>query len=321
MRCATPSVSLGLDMLTRSDSVDSTGTMETTVIDIKPPQPHISYSQLDMYRRCSMQYYFRYILGQKDRPGLALSLGKAGHAALESNARRTMKTGAPMPLVELTDKFSDAYDAATNELEPSDLDPDENLGHTKDGAVQTLRVYHKDVAPNFRPALVEHEFNLDLSKLFELEYPIKIVNGRIDYITITDDIDDYKWAGKAKNQNEVNLTPQLTLYDLVYLATFGVEAKSLGLTVMLPPGKSLRDPTPARVQQLNRAPEYMTPEAKAGRRLRLVHQLSTTTRAIDQGIFQPTDNPIVCGWCGYRDKCQFSLTKQDWQAIAIRQKT
>lgn len=326
MRSATvPTILQGsLDTLTVPDSVGNTPSIDTELtIDTttdKPLPPHLSFSQLDMYRRCSMQYYFRYIKGMKDRPNLALTTGKAGHAALEANGRRTQKTGAPMPLVELTDKFSDHFDAEASQLESSDIQPWENADHSKDSAILTLKVYHAQQAPTFRPALIEHEFNLDLNKLYELEHPIKIINGRIDYIDINDGIGDYKWTGKAKNQNDIDLSPQLTLYDMVYLATFGIEAKSLAFMLMLPPGKSLRDPAPARAMKMERSPEFMTPSVKIARRERLVHMLSTTTKAIDAGIFQPSDNPITCSWCGYRDKCQFNLAGSDWQAIAIRQK-
>lgn len=50
--------------------------------------PHLSVSQISMYLRCSLQYWFRYIQGIKAPPNLKLTVGKAGHEGLEFENRQ-----------------------------------------------------------------------------------------------------------------------------------------------------------------------------------------------------------------------------------------
>ena len=67
---------------------------------------HTSYSQMSMYLRCSMQYFFRYILHLKDKLKVSLSIGgwnDGNNSAFESFAAssggRTTFTNAVMGLI------------------------------------------------------------------------------------------------------------------------------------------------------------------------------------------------------------------------------
>lgn len=303
---------------------------ELTVADFTTgptPKPHTSFSQIDTYKRCSLQWYYRYILGQKSPPGLALARGKAGHAALEYNARKKISTGADAPLADILDKFSDAYDAETNDADLI-VNPDQSIGATKDLTVETIRVYRNTVAPSRFPLKVEHAFELDIPASEAYEHPIKIINGRIDLIEIDPDlalaylaepsskpptrIVDYKYSKFAKKTADADMSWQLTLYDIVINeATGGRDVASLGFMTLQEPTKTL----PARITETLRSPEEMEPGQRQKRRDRLIHVLRTTQKAIDAGIYLPTDNPMICGWCGYRQSCQSSLAKTDWTTI------
>lgn len=277
--------------------------------------PHTSFSQLSTYMQCSMKYYYRYVAKKPERSSLALRTGSAGHAALEWNDRLKIKSGEDRPLAEVIDKFSDFYDAETSMLEPDEIKPDEDVGKNKDANIETIKVYHKAIAPKVRPIMVEKEFNIELGGLDQNQYPLKIVNGRIDLIT-TEDILDRKWTRRMKSQSEVDMSYQLTLYELWYRMTYKELPKQVGLQVFVPATTK----TPARVQNLMRSPDQSPLPQRQARWRQLVHTMRTVQRGIDQGIFIPVNDPMKCAWCPYRKVCQYSLAKNDLDAIAMIQR-
>jgi putative RecB family exonuclease len=292
---------------------------DVTPQDEDRPQtrPHTSFSQLDQYRRCSLAYYFKYVEGKRGPMNLNLARGKAGHTAVEANYRPKIKTGKDIPLPQLLDVFSDAFDAQTSEIAAEDILPGENLGTSKDETIETLRVFHKKVAPAVTPLIVEFPFDLNIPATEDWEYPIKIVNGRIDLVAM-DSIDDFKFPAsrRAKSQPEVDMSWQLTLYDQAFHQTTGMWSRGLGFASFVPP--SSREP--ADVKIIRRSPAELEPAQRQRRIDRLIHSLRTTQKAIDHGIFIPADNPMVCARCDFRKTCQSSLAKDDFAAIAIREK-
>ncbi|HEX9016813.1 MAG TPA: PD-(D/E)XK nuclease family protein [Chloroflexota bacterium] len=285
-----------------------------TIIDgNEPPRvavPHISFSQASMYLRCSMQYYFRYVLGLKERPKLALGIGKGGHSALEFNSRHKIKTGADLATSDLLDAASTFIDMETADLSKSDLNG-EDKGEAKDRAIAAIQVYRVRDAEAVHPAGVEVEFNLDLN--VPNEEPIRIINGKIDLITTDAGVEDYKFVGQARSQTEVDFSPQLTLYGKVFTTLTGKVPSKTGYRMFLP--GSTRTPPDTRV--IYRDPALMTPQAQQSRFERLAFQFRQVERGIRTGLFMPTDDPKVCSWCGFRERCQSSLVT-DFEAARLR---
>lgn len=298
---------------------------------------HISFSQISMWQRCSLQYYYRYIEGWKERPSLNLARGKAGHAAVEHNLKSKMKTGEDVPIDVMLDVFSQEYDHELSGFEDTDLMPGENIGKTKDDTVKVLATYRHEEAPLMIPKMVEAEFSIEVPAP-EDGHPIRPVIGRMDLIgdrdpslaaeyginlDILDPINqtrfsaviDHKFVTRlSKTQADIDLSDQLTLYDMV-MAKSGLPTDRLGFELFIPPLKTQK----ARIVQLLRDPNMMTPEVRQQRHDRLIYKIQTIERAIAYGIFVPTDDPKVCGWCGYKDRCQKSLVKDDYDALALRQ--
>ena len=304
------------------------GLDSTTIAELmSPPRPvtlddvttektkveHLSYSQLSMYLRCGMQYYFRYILGIKTPPELAPSAGTAGHDAVEADSKRKIRTGASMPLDELLDYFSGVYDMRVRDVEEK---PDEDKGRTKDEIVNGLSVYTETVAPKVLPIIVEHKFTLDMPGKHR---PIRPIIGRIDLVTHRLGIWDNKFitTRRGKSQLEVDISPQLTTYDAAFEQQTGKPASEVGIIQFKPPGRDVLR-YPAEVTMIKR--KAMTPEQRQDRIARTAYQFETAEAGIAAGIFIPTDNPMTCGWCGYRDRCQSSQVT-DYEAMQIRNAT
>lgn len=294
-------------------------------------EPHLSFSQISMYLRCSMQYFFRYKLGMKDRPKVSMAIGKGGHSALEKNMKRKIKTGIDSPVEEVVQWASDFMDQELSELPPSEMENDAAAGETKDRFLAATRIYQTRDAPAIMPVGAEIEFSLDLNEYQPeaAEEPIRPVKGFIDLIY--DDtktiivhepglvrlaIEDYKFVSRKRGQAEVNLSPQLSLYALVLKKASGFWPTKLGYRQFHPGNKT----TGPDVVPLLREPEHMTPQALDGRLRRLAFQFRKVEEGIKAGIFIPTDDPQTCSWCGYRDRCQASLV-DDFQAASIRAAT
>lgn len=276
-------------------------------------KPHVSFSQLSMYLRCSMQYYFRYIVGLKEPPKLPLAIGKGGHSALEYGGRYKMKNGVDLAVPDMLDIASTFIDIESEEVEA----PASEKGEAKDRAVAAIRVYQTRDAAAVNPAGVEVEFNLDLNDPDEPNIePIRIVNGKIDIITTDTGVWDYKFVGQARSQNEVDLSPQLSLYGKVFRVLTGRYASKTGYQMFLP--GSTRTPPDSRA--IYRDAALMTPEKQEARFQRLRFQFQQVEKGIRTGMFMPTDDPRVCSWCGYRDRCQSSLV-DDFEAARLRGET
>lgn len=281
-----------------------------------PKRAHTSFSQLDLYKRCSLRYYLKYIRKLPERPALNLARGKAGHQALETDHRVKIKTGENISTEQLLDTFSDAYDAFTHELEPSDLEPGEDIGKNKDATAATLHFYSIKVGPKIQPRLVEWEFNLDLAPTEDYPEPIRIVNGRIDLLDASGIYDNKfpKSSRGVKSQTAVDLSWQLTLYDEVFSSQLNLEVPSLGLIQFVPPDTK----NGAVVKTVRRSDEEMEPAQRERRRARLRHVIRETERSIKAGIYMPADDPLTCSYCPYRTQCQSSLAKDDFATMSVR---
>lgn len=295
-------------------------------------RPHFSFSQLSMFLRCSMQYYFRYVLGLKERPNLNLTRGIAGHKALEINARHKMTTGEDQTSEEIIDNFTTHFDKKFTELTPEDIEPGEDPGKEKDLTIEVLRTWRlkPEHAASITPKAVELEFTMPLPVSDEFPEEIKPITGRIDQInerarivtpngkpvTRTEVLDEKFPARKPSNtQDLVDLSDQLTMYDMV-LTNANVPTADLGMEHFIPPTKTLGP----RIERTYRSLRLITPEARATRQQRLLYKLRQAARQIAAGIFIPTDDPRTCSWCGFRDRCQLSLVKSDYDALLIRNK-
>lgn len=279
----------------------------TPVNKTKDKDPHWSFSQLGMYLRCGMQYYFRYVKGLKMPPGLPLASGKAMHEALEYNGKHKMSKGIDMPVADLNDVLVSSHDKFVKELEDVDK---KGAGKDKDESLGTLGLYRRTQAPHIEPIAVEHPFRIELpvSDGDEQDNYIPVIGYVDSYAAITDPrpgptrgktiiaLEDFKKVARKRGQSEVDLTPQLTLYDYVFNLQTDAMTDVVGYRML---GYNKDGPFSQ--------PIYRTPqpkEARVARWHRLLNQFKRVQEAVAKGVFIPVDDPKVCGWCGYRDICQ-----------------
>lgn len=272
---------------------------------------HLSFTQITMYLRCSMQYYFRYVLGIKTPPEIPLASGKGLHAALEWNARHKMKTKEDMPLDDLKDMTADMLDIELNEIEGQAAEK----GEAKDESIAQVALFRLRDAPSIQPLAVEYPFTLIIPGDDEYPDPPLPVIGFVDTYSELDRprsnpggtarviaLEDYKRVNQKRNQLEVDLTPQLTLYDMVFFEQTGALPDVIGLRQFTHTKKD-----GAAVTPIYRSPELMEPTVRFLRWERMKQQVRRVQDAIRKGVFIPTDDSKTCSWCGYRQMCQYSL--------------
>ena len=259
---------------------------------------HLSPSQVKMYWRCGMQYYFRYVLGIKSPPTVAMVEGTTHHLTFEKNNKHKIKTGLDYKLKLLTEFFADKFDVEQKAVSRRGWGL---AGDRKDSVINRARgmlnVYLSSTAPNLTPEIAE----------VDVEYVI----GGVKVVGVVDvagkmregkgnvrGVFDYKTSGRKKSDDEVSGEIALAHYGWAALDFM----KGFDLKLHLPVVgfiTLLKSSTPSVHVQLipltiSRIKWYR-------------HQVIAVANAISLGSF-PIRNSV--GWecsdkyCGYWSRCR-----------------
>ena len=266
---------------------------------------HLSPTSLGMFRRCPRQFYRRYILGEKERPGEALVIGSFMHRALEFNYRQKIESWEDKPLSEVIEYLEDA--AVPKVMEEAggagevrwdyETDPTKALDHARSDAVRITSAYHHTVVPRIQPALVEEKFEWWPESL-----PVPII-GYLDTVTVDARIVDTK-SGK---QVQRKIKPSWQLQGVTYAnaKVMPIEFHSVS-----------RAKTPSICTPLESEEMVVYPNPRqAGNLLRLVHlvldQIAFYMSTYGPEVEWPatgrmadwSQNVLPCQMCGWRSGC------------------
>ena len=248
----------------------------------------VSWSQLNTFRRCPLQYRFRYI--DKVKPeyiASSLLVGSAIHSAIELHHRRELE-GAPLPgLDELEAQFCAEWKVRTEDSaevrfskRESDVDAVANL------AKRMLNSFLESPHRHTGGVIIGIEERLS-EKVLEGCRPML---GIVDLVFQSDDylvVRDYKTAGRKWNQgNAESNAGQLELYG--------------ELVKRLMPGRKLRFEFIVLTKSKSPVVERFTVESNRRRieRTKLIANL--TLDAIATGVFYPNKNPMTCSTSAYQ---------------------
>jgi putative RecB family exonuclease len=241
---------------------------------------HLSVTQLSMYLRCPLQYFFRYACGLKTPPTGDMTLGRTVHEVIAENYRQKMKTRQDLPVSQLVDMFSDRWE---HQIEETAFDGEDKPGLLKDDGIRLVGLYHKAIAPTVQPVEVEREFLVETGAT---SLPLK---GYIDLIDDKGTIVDHKTAKRSYPEDAAEKDIQLTAYAMAYRKLFGKDANGVRFDIMV------RNKQP-KVQQL---PATRTQE-DIDRFLAIAEQIE---RGINSEIFYPNEG-YMCGYCGFGEMCE-----------------
>lgn len=278
-----------------SEAEQSTGPDPTESFgDLEPDQPplfdaqgrvRLSFSRIDTYRRCPLQFRYGYVDKLPSRPGPHLSFGTSIHRVLEWLYDRKLPDWPDAD--ELVAALYDAWDSTGFR----DVDRDEQLRFYRLGQ-QVLRAYHRRERDDFAlPAGTEVWFELPVAPADgPADDPTAggaLIVGSIDRIDADADgglhVVDYKTSRRVRDRQRVAGSLQLGIYALACEHLFGRLPETVCLDFVVP-GTKVR----VAVGDV---------DLDAPRRAAL-----QAARGIRAEHFEPTPNNL-CGWCDYRALC------------------
>lgn len=204
---------LGKDSVLNIQSVEST-VKQLTLLEwkrselpeekkIRIPVEYLSYSQIDTFTTCPLQYRLRYILKIPVQPNAAGSFGSSMHLALQKFYERSGQ-GENLTkddLISLLDKVWLPVGYGSKEYEEK---------MKQRGYVMLSAYFEKIFDPRAKPLSLEQVFKIKIS-------PTLKIGGKIDRIDQLDgnkiEIIDYK-TGKRPPDKEIAENLQMTVYAL-----------------------------------------------------------------------------------------------------------
>lgn len=246
----------------------------------------LSISRVNMYLRCGLQFYYRYIKNLTMPPSASMTQGKCVHSTFEHNYKQKITSKTDLPLEEVLDFYSDSLNK-----EKSSTDwKEEDFDRIKDTGISAITVYHNKFAPLIQPKEVEKWFELE----FDKEKFKHKIRGVIDIIDDEDSVRDHKVVKRSCVSRYDNCI-QLPVYSFTK-APKGNEIVSCKIDMLI----------------TKKDPEVVTLDYKFGKndRIRAMYYVSTVANAIEKGVFMPakpddwTCNPK---WCGYYHMCKKAM--------------
>ena len=253
---------------------------------------YISYSAINTYLKCPLQYFFRYVAGEEPKfvPS-ALAFGKAIHAAIEQHCWRVLAGVGPPEVDELLAAYDRAW--KTDDSARVRFGRGESERSLRDLARRMLTAFHE--SPHAQPGgtilAIEEEFRApvipDCPDLF----------GRIDLVTVERGvlrITDYKTArSRWSRANIQESAPQLLLYAelLRPLADeLGINELQLEWVVLTKSSKPVVES------------HTLTPDPR--QLLRAKAMVRRAWHAIRSGHFYPSPSARNCSTCPFWTPCQ-----------------
>lgn len=252
-------------------------------------RPHWSYSAINQYLRCPLQFYFQRVLGlPQPTVGSGLVLGSSVHAALELY-HRSLQERRPAKVACLHRAFLDSWQARERQSEV-----EYRKGEGRDDSIaqgiNLVEVYLQEPPPEGIVAVEQQMiFPLRNSQGEILETPMVAI---LDLLSRDDDglaITEFKTSGRAYGNFEVEVSLQPTSYVNAIWETWG-ELARVQYTILV------KTKAP-KVQRL----ATVRNESDLGR---LGDVVQAVERAIEAKAFYPNETPLNCSTCPYRDPCR-----------------
>lgn len=252
-------------------------------------RPHWSFSSLNQYLRCPLQFYFQRVLGlPQPTVGSGLVLGSAVHTVLEEY-HRGLQEHRTLGHDHLQKSFITAWESREGESEIRFKAGDSRTDNIDQG-VALIETYLEEPPPENIVA-VEQSFISPVrnSRGEYLETPIVAI---VDLITDNEHalkVNEFKTSGRAYSQMEADTSLQPNTYVNAVQQAYDRPAE-VEYTVLV------KTKTP-KVQRLD---AFRTEEDLG----RLGDIIETVERAVQNNVFYPVESPLNCSTCPFRRPCR-----------------
>lgn len=253
------------------------------------PRPHWSYSAINQYLRCPLQYYFQRIL-KLPQPTVSsgLVLGSAIHNALAVFHQYLMEKKEPVEQ-QIRQEFFETWVSRTEE-QKVEFKANESQNDLIEQGLGLLKLYQEEPPPQNIVA-IEQRFLVPLHNS-EGEYLETPLIAFTDLITKEEEIlkvTEFKTSGRSYGEFEVESSLQATCYVNAVIETTG-QMPTVEYAVLV------KTKTP-KLQRLKTS----RTEDDLGRLGDLVENVE---RAVTNEIFYPIETPLNCSTCSYRLQCR-----------------
>lgn len=252
-------------------------------------RPHWSYSAINQYLRCPLQYYFQRILKLPESSvSSSLVLGSSVHNALAVYHEHLFTEQKPTEHA-IREKYLETWRARENE-KTVDYKSKESRSDLIEQGFELLKLYMSEPPPRGIVA-IEQRFLVPLRNSGG-EYLETPLIAFIDLITKNEEIlkvTEFKTSGRSYGEFEVESSLQATCYSNAVSETTG-EMPTVEYAVLV------KTKTP-KLQRMKTA----RTEEDLGRLGDLVQNIG---RAIAADIFYPIETPLNCSTCPYRQPCR-----------------
>jgi len=235
----------------------------------------LSYSAINTYLNCPLQYRFQYVEGRPGLPSPSLSFGSSLHSALEW--LYSVPTPDPRPLTDLLDCLESCW------VSEGYASPEEEARYFYQGRSTLEIFYRNNIANNpagFQvPAALEHKFVIDLG--------FCDLSGVIDRLDRDPDggfeIIDYKTNRRLPPARRLREDLQLPIYQIAAQRIWEVPVNRVTFHYLMMDHKASFVITPEREREA----------------LAAVERVAGLVAAED---FTPCRNNL-CPWCDYQADC------------------
>jgi putative RecB family exonuclease len=250
---------------------------------------YLSYSQVSLYQRCSLQWHFRYALGLlEETVSSSLVFGGAIHRAAEFHFRELMAGNHAPDLDTLLYEYQSAWQ--DRDLTAVQFGKDEDVDTLGGLAERVLTAFQKSplAAPTGRILGVEEELRGTIAAdCPDLLARIDLLVDDGDEVVITDlKTARSRWSAQQVEDNG----EQLLLYS--------------ELVKEILPGKPLRLEFAVITKAKSPSIETHSVTYDAAGIARTKRVIERTWRAMSAGHVYPSPSPMNCGGCPYRGPCR-----------------
>ncbi|QTN31189.1 PD-(D/E)XK nuclease family protein [Akkermansiaceae bacterium] len=257
---------------------------------------HISPSAAKAYLGCSLKFYYERVACIRKATPVALHLGKAVHAALQSFHLARWRGGDDSP-----ETVAAAYELAFQQLERDEgpvnyKDTSEREKARQDGLRVVAAYLDSPEAMKEKPRAVEVLLKEDIPGLsVPLTGAMDLVEG--DFTAV-----DFKSAAAKPDPANAAFDHEIQLvsYQLLMEAATGETPPSLDLVFLV------KTKTPQVIRVKSRP-------ADEHRKRRVIALLETAVQGISEDRFHPQPG-MHCSWCQFRNECAQWLPGMDWHA-------
>jgi CRISPR/Cas system-associated exonuclease Cas4 (RecB family) len=258
---------------------------------------HVSASQIGMYQRCPRQWAMRYVLGLKSPPDGGLVVGSGVHHAAEVGMEAKVETGEnPVP----DDAAGLAHDYVREEFASGEVvtEGESHESALLDKAARMGAMWAESAAPGVEPEVVEHEFRIEMAGV--------PVVGRMDVVTKTGSVVDWKTTTRSPSVGDLPKKPQTEVYAA---ATGGVGVEYVYI---------VDAKTNPRV-----VPVVLDDEAVAEAARLASDTVGQTAEGMAMGVWPRNRDGWHCSarWCGYYDRCMSGADDKRLAELAHESRT